>query len=443
MNRPQYTLVDELVSSGHMTKIIFTSAFPPMIHGIGSYTKYLVDSLYEKSCDCGIISFDPYTCEFPIMKGKKVECEYPVRYTIPSCYDYHLNLIFDSLTNLYEHGDNYVFWIQHGDSFWRNRPKFVDMLKFLKKKKVENIIVTHHTLNFQSPETKYGFKKWQHELLINELPYVDVNTVFTTGIYRAFTEAFPEYKERTVLIRHGVPTYPRISQGNAKKEILRWLESENESNQDWQRSAEELNSKLFEKNTITIGDVGFINDRKLPQTIYLTMKLLQKRFLEKNIIGLYIGTLSYTGSKQVRCLQRLRDLHNPENNFYFFEAYLPEQLFAKSLRALDIVHMWQEDCRQSGKLAHAIGIGATVIGRNIEGIGETLKRSGYPALNTYEDFLDEIERVIANPESKDLMEKSAREYASTYNWGNQASKHMELVESLISGEQLPLLDGWE
>ena len=67
MNRTQYTLVDELVSSGHMTKIIFTSAFPPMIYGIGSYTKYLVDSLYEKSCYCWITTFDPYTCEFPIM----------------------------------------------------------------------------------------------------------------------------------------------------------------------------------------------------------------------------------------------------------------------------------------------------------------------------------------------------------------------------------------
>ncbi|KKM22851.1 hypothetical protein LCGC14_1621140 [marine sediment metagenome] len=48
-----------------MTKIILISAFPPMIHGIGSYTKYLSDTLYKKGCDCGIISFDPYACEFP------------------------------------------------------------------------------------------------------------------------------------------------------------------------------------------------------------------------------------------------------------------------------------------------------------------------------------------------------------------------------------------
>ena len=426
-----------------MTKIIFMSAFPPMIHGIGSYTKYLVDAMCEKDCDCGIISFDPYACNFPIITEKKVECEYPVLYTIPSCYDYDFNLIIDSLTNLSRYEDNYVFWIQQGDSIWRNRPKFVKILKFLKKKKVENLIVTHHTLNFQSPETKYGFKKWQYELLKNELPYIDVNTVFTNGVYKAFTKAFPEYKEKTVLIRHGVPSYPRISQENAKKEIISWLESENELNQDWQKSVEDLNSKIFEKITITFGDIGFIDARKLSNTIYPIIKLLQKRFPEKNIIGLYIGTLSFASLKKISYLQRLKNLHNPKNNFYFFETYVPEHLFAKSLRALDIIHMWQKDCRQSGKLAHALGIGATVVGRNIEGVGETLKMCGYPALNAYEDFLNEIERIIANSESKDLMEKSASEYAKTYNWENQALKHIELAESLISGKNLPLLDGYE
>lgn len=426
-----------------MTKIIFMSAFPPMIHGIGSYTKYLVDALYKKGCECGVISFDPYACEFPIMKEKKVECKYPVLYTIPSINKYKFNLIIDSLTNLYKNGDNYVVWIQQGDSFWKNRLEFVKMLKFFKKKKVKNIIITHHTLNFQSPETRYGLKKWQYELLKNELPFIDVNTVFTKGVYMAITKAFPEYKDKTVLIRHGVPSYPRISQKNAKKEILRWLESENELKKDWQKSVEDLNSKIFEKNASTFGDVGFIDNRKLSTDIYLTIKLLQKKFPNKNIIGLYIGSLSFLSKQKISYLQRLKNLHNPENNFYFFETYVPERLFAKSLRALDIVHMWQEDCRQSGKLAHAIGIGAIVIGRKLEGVGETLKMCDYPALNNYKDFLNEIERVTADSESKDLMKKSASKYARTYNWENQALKHIELVESLTSGGKLPLLDGWE
>ena len=426
-----------------MTKIIFMSAFPPMIHGIGSYTKYLMDALYEKGCDCGIISFDPYACEFPIVKEEKVECEYPVLYTIPSCNDNKFNLIFDSLTNLHKNGDNYVFWIQQGDSVWRNRPKFVKMLKFFKKKKVKNIIVTHHTLNFQSPETRYGLKKWQYELLKNELPYIDVNTVFTKGVYMAITKAFPEYRDKIVLIRHGVPSYPRISQKKAKKEILSWLESKNELKKDWQKSIEDLNSKIFERIDLTFGDVGFIDKRKLSTNIYSTIKLFQKKFPKKNFIGLYIGTLSFLSKQKISYLQRLKKLHNPKNNFYFFETYVPERIFAKSLRILDMVYMWQEDCRQSGKLAHAIGIGATVIGRKLEGVGETLKMCGYPALNTYKDFLNEIERVIANSESKDLMKKRASKYARTYNWENQALKHIELAESLISGDKLPLLDGWE
>ncbi len=41
------------------------------------------------------------------------------------------------------------------------------------------------------------------------------------------------------------------------------------------------------------------------------------------------------------------------------------------------------------------------------------------------------------------MKKRASKYARTYNWENQALKHIELAESLISGDKLPLLDGWE
>ena len=426
-----------------MTKIIFISAFPPMIHGIGSYTKYLSDALYKKGCDCGIISFDPNACDFPIMKEKKVECQYPVLYTIPNLYNYKFDLITDSLTNLNKNGDKYVVWIQQGDSFWRNRLKFVKMLKFFKKKKVENIIVTHHTLNFQSPETRYGLRKWQYDLLKAELPYIDVNTVFTNGIYTAITKAFPNYKDKIVLIRHGVPIYPRISQENAKKEMLSWLKSENELKKDWQKSVEDLNSKIFEGIAITFGDIGFIGNRKLSTNIDSIIKIIQKKFPNKNFIGLYIGTLSYLSKQRISYLQRLQNLHNPKNNFYFFETYVPERLFAKSLRVFDMVYMWQEDCRQSGKLAHALGIGATVIGRKIEGVGETLKICGYPALNTYKDFLNEIERVIVNSESKVLMKKRANKYARAYSWENQALKHLELAESLISGDNLPLLDGGE
>ncbi len=102
--------------------------------------------------------------------------------------------------------------------------------------------------------------------------------------------------------------------------------------------------------------------------------------------------------------------------------------------------MWQEDCRQSGKLAHAIGIGAFIIGRNIEGVGETLKMCGYPALNTYKDYVDEIERVIINPELKEKIEKKASQYVKSFDWETQSLKHIKLVKALISEEEIPLLD---
>ena len=352
----------------------------------------------------------------------------------------NFDVIYKSLTKLYGDGDDYVLWIQQGDSFWGNRQKFVKLLKYLKKKKVKNIVVTHHTLNFQNRETKYGFTKWQYKLLKNELPYIDVNTVFTKGVYSALTKAFPKYKEKTVLIRHGVLKYPRISQKDAKIELLNWLKSKNKLDQHWQNDVNNLYSKIFEENSILFGDTGFISGRKHSYLIYNITRILQKRLIKKNIIGLYIGTLGFSSSKKNRNLEELRNLHDPNHNFYFYEDYIPEHLFAKSLKTFDIVHMWQEDCRQSGKLAHAIGIGAFLIGRNIEGVGETLKMCGYPALNTYKDYVDEIERVIINPELKEKIEKKASQYVKSFNWEMQSLKHIKLVKALISVEELPLLD---
>lgn len=45
-------------------KINFLSAFPPMIHEIGSYTNYLMDCLYEKKIDCEVIGFNLNSSEF-------------------------------------------------------------------------------------------------------------------------------------------------------------------------------------------------------------------------------------------------------------------------------------------------------------------------------------------------------------------------------------------
>jgi hypothetical protein len=46
------------------------------------------------------------------------------------------------------------------------------------------------------------------------------------------------------------------------------------------------------------------------------------------------------------------------------------------LRALDIHFYWPSDCTQSGIIAHALGTGATIACRDMEGVGETVKMAG-------------------------------------------------------------------
>ena len=71
-------------------------------------------------------------------------------------------------------------------------------------------IVTFHTLHFQSHETIYGLCQNQYEMLYDLLPEVEAITVFSRGVCRAVTTAFPEYSEKVHLMRHGMHQYPEI-----------------------------------------------------------------------------------------------------------------------------------------------------------------------------------------------------------------------------------------
>ncbi len=77
-------------------------------------------------------------------------------------------------------------------------------------------------------------------------------------------------------------------------------------------------------------------------------------------------------------LLSITDSHDGKENF-FFEVYIPEDIFPKAFRALDFTVFWCNNATQSGRLAHAQGAGSFVVGRDWEGIGETLKLSGLPA----------------------------------------------------------------
>jgi len=88
-------------------------------------------------------------------------------------------------------------------------------------------------------------------------------------------------------------------------------------------------------------------------------------------------------------LEALKSLHNGKDRL-FFEIYTPEEIFPMAFRALDFAAFWCHNATQSGRMAHAQGTGVCVLGRNWEGIGETLRLSGLPAAKTLEELAEKI-----------------------------------------------------
>ena len=118
--------------------------------------------------------------------------------------------------------------------------------------------------------------------------------------------------------------------------------------------------------------------------------------------------------------------------------------FPVAQRAFDINFYWPRECTQSGVLAHQLGAGAIIAGRDLEGVGETLKEAGQLADTDLRCLVLKMKNLIDNPELAERIEESALRYAAEFSWPNQARRHYELAESLLSSrptwatERLPL-----
>lgn len=65
-----------------------------------------------------------------------------------------------------------------------------------------------------------------------------------------------------------------------------------------------------------------------------------------------------------------------------------------TIRALDFTVSWCNSATQSGRMAHAQGTGTLVVGRNIEGVDETLKLSGLTAAESLIELAENIVDLV-------------------------------------------------
>lgn len=402
--------------------INFFSTFPPIKCGIGTYTKYLT-SMMPKEC-WKVVSFELNKFLMDFEKDKKLEEQ----------VEYIISLKNPELPNIKE---NEVLWFQHAFGMWGGKEYscFYELLKQAKQKK-KKVIISLHTIHFQSTETSFGLQEKEKKLLYEILPFIDAVTVFSNGAYKSVINTCPEYKDKVVVLRHGVHLYPEIDKNEAKKILLKYLINQF-------KQIQFLQNFLFEDKTILIGNLGFVTFNKAPFKLYELREILQSKLPDHKIIAIYIGTVQQRKDKNIdddtSLLEKLKDFDDGKENL-FFEKYLPEEILPIMFRALDFAEFWSYNATQSGRLSHAQGTKTCVVGRDIEGIGETLKLCQLPVDNTLEGLAEKIKMLILNPELKEKILKINKQYAEQFSYKKQAQKHLMLAEIVKNNGDLPVFD---
>ncbi|UCG84031.1 MAG: hypothetical protein JSW38_04225, partial [Dehalococcoidia bacterium] len=356
----------------------------------------------------------------------------PVTYCIPSRTDFSANSILKCLRSERDH----VLWFQHEFGIWPDSARFVGMLRDLKYPKV----VTLHTLHFQSDETVHGLRQNEYAFLRMLLPNTDAITVFSSGVYKAVTTAFPEHTDKVHVLRHGTHLYPEISsisKAEAKVRLQGHILSELGLDV---AIRERLRQErvLLDPDISVIGGTGFVTASKGTGFINIACDELQRMLPGKKIAALYVGHLREPGNAtDSEWAAGAKAIFNVPGQF-FFETYLPREILPVLLRALDVYFYWPSDCTQSGIVAHALGAGATIACRDLEGVGETVKMAGGLVHKDLEGLILDIRELLLNPSLSEQMSERALGYADNFSWQNQALRHFELAEQLYSPRRDPL-----
>ncbi len=409
--------------------ISFVSTYPPMICGIGTYTKYLVSHLSKSRCR--VISFKLVDC-FLALEDRYPPPDDRVHY----CLSYPPRSFGADLKGN-------LIWFQHSFGIWGEiENQFLALIEEAKRKK-KRVGVSFHTIHFQADETPSGMTKREFEILNKTLPCVDFLTVFTDGAYRAVVKAFPQYKERVTVLRHGVHLYPKVNRYDARKELVSYLINHAEISPSQKKELCKLRDYFYSKHTIVLGKYGFIDRVKEPLQLYELGRLIQEKLPQYKVVKLFAGIIQDKREKNINTyytlLEKLKSIHNGKENL-FFEVYIPEKIFPLAFSALDFTVFWSDTQTQSGIMAHAQGTGTCVVGSHWEGIEETLKQSGLPVANTLEELSGSIVELVLEPGRKEEILSHSWEYALRYSFANQAKKHLLIEKSLREGGEMPLLD---
>jgi hypothetical protein len=319
-------------------------------------------------------------------------------------------------------GEDTVLWFQHEFGIWGNGLEFANTLRGLDLPK----IVTLHTLRFQSEETPLGLCRREHALLHDILPHVDAITVFSEGVYFAVTGAFPHHAGKVHVLRHAVHDYAAIRKmrrQDAKRALHDFLVGDSGLDAETKRALESERI-LLEPDTVVLGQTGFLHPIKGSEFLFPARDMLQEMIPDRRIAAIRIGNARLNEHQEhVLGLRRQQDLRSK----LLLELFLPHNLIPLAQRAFDFNYYWPSDCTQSGMLAHALGAGAVIAGRSLEGVGETLTEAGALCETDQQRLLLRITDAVRYPRLGLELEANAAHYAAGLSWERQARQHYALA----------------
>jgi glycosyltransferase involved in cell wall biosynthesis len=334
-----------------------------------------------------------------------------------------------------------VLWFQHTFGIWGREPEpFVELVNQAAATGTKTVC-TFHTVHFESAETASGLTKQEEKLLGLVLPLLDAVTVFSDGARAAIACRFPEWQQNIVVLRHGVYDHARVTSAKARQCLVAYLNDEKlpASHSQLVCSAR----AILSPETTVIGSVGFVSADKDPLSIYELARRLRARFPSRRIVALYIGKVQERNdrkaSESIGLMRELEAVHDGRDNL-FIPEYLPDEMLPLAFGSLDCCVAWYRNGTQSGRIARAQGAGICVVGRRIEGIGETLDLAGLLSAVDMDDLENKTAELISSASLRAAVCEESSQYAKRFAFHVQASKHLAIEEALLSGSSLPRLD---
>jgi hypothetical protein len=405
--------------------VVFASTYPPVVCGIGTYMSYLIRAMTPGRAS--VVAFDPEHYGGSVVSGYAGDSPPPASSVLRRPHSDESALAAAVVSATPGPLEQTVLWFQHAPDIW---PQFGELLHDLADFPVLKV-ASLHVVHFESSETGSGLRRPELQMLQEILPMLDRVTVFSPSAREAVCAAFPKHAHKVAVIQHGFHTPRLLNRGTARRLLRDYVASVPHAVQP-RGSASRLMEALDDPACVVVGTLGFLQWGKGYEAVFELRDRMQPSLPGRHVVALVMGSLREPDDpRNQRLLARLSEEADGHDRFLVI-AIPADPEFQAGLRALDVNLYWPDASTQSGRVAHAVGVGATVIGRDIEGVGETLHDVGAPVCTTLDDLDCSALQLVEDSALTASMRTRARRYARDHSWTEQARRHLMLADRLVA-----------